>query len=452
MSNDRINIENKISEKIIITHTIFITATCLIFGIYNLLTGHSAQGIVIVLTAVFAGLGMDILRNRASRISRGFILSSLQLAAILFISMTKGELANMFPLVAASMALSCVYYDRRNLLIQWAVTDLVIIVSFFFMDKVYANNTLPQIIEGFLGLNIAGVMLQYLLKCTADFINDSASSKEKAESLLVTVNAQMEDTGRMAGEQRSILEQVSVAAQSLDSTAGLMEQISTTLSAGAEEQESTISEISRDIMGVLSEAGQCLGEAGKAAEAAEMSVKSLTENNGEVHSMVCAMEQIDDASQQINSIIRTIEDIAFQTNILALNAAVEAARAGSAGKGFAVVADEVRNLATKSAEAAKNTSALIETTIAAVENGTGCAHRVAERMEDVISVSQRSSEHSKRIAELTRSQADSIEAVKVKIENISYVVSQTSQTSEESAEIARSVSEEVRRMNRIVGS
>ncbi|MBQ5310822.1 MAG: methyl-accepting chemotaxis protein, partial [Oscillospiraceae bacterium] len=120
------------------------------------------------------------------------------------------------------------------------------------------------------------------------------------------------------------------------------------------------------------------------------------------------------------------------------------------GKGFAVVADEVRNLATKSSEAAKNTSVLIETSIAAVNKGTALADRVADRMNEAIRISEQSSAHARRIAELTETQVTSINEIRNKIDNISYVVSQTSQTSEESAEIARNVSGEVQEMTKIV--
>lgn len=450
MSKTKIDLENSISEKIVDVHMYIVITACLILGVFNIFTNWVAAGIGIIAAGIVTFVVVRLLTGKLSKIMRGAIITAVQLLLILAISMMKGELGNFFALLVCSMALSAVYYDNRILIGQWIAIDLVTVIAVFFKDVFYAHNSTTMVMQGIVSLNIAGVILYYLLRCTAIFINDANGAKNRSDELLVQVNSQMDDSKRLMDEQTAVVEKVQVIAQSLDSTAGLMEQISTTLSAGAQEQESTISEISKDIMGVVSEAQQSLSEASAALEAAQKSTSSLKENNSEVRAMVVAMQEINDASKQIESIIRTIEDIAFQTNILALNAAVEAARAGSSGKGFAVVADEVRNLASKSADAAKTTSALIETAIASVDKGTDYARRVAERMDEVIDISERSKEHSRQIAAFTRSQVDSINAVKVKIENISYVVSQTSQTSEESAEIARSVNDEVRKMNAII--
>jgi len=149
--------------------------------------------------------------------------------------------------------------------------------------------------------------------------------------------------------------------------------------------------------------------------------------------MLKAMGDIKTASDQIDKIIKMIEDIAFQTNILALNAAVEAARAGSAGKGFAVVADEVRNLAGKSAEASKNTAALIENALNAVYHGTGIADETAKSMLRVVDGVNRVNKAVAEISDSAAQQAASDAQVNQGIEQISGVVQTNSATAEASA-------------------
>ena len=166
----------------------------------------------------------------------------------------------------------------------------------------------------------------------------------------------------------------------------------------------------------------------------------MADANKKMIELVNAMGEISASSDETKKIIKTIEDIAFQTNILALNAAVEAARAGAAGKGFAVVADEVRNLAGKSAEAAQNTTKLIESTVEAISRGNSLVEEVADKMNNVAAAAGAVAEINQKISFASRNTADSIEQITVGVEQISSVVQNNSATAEESAAASEELS------------
>ena len=208
---------------------------------------------------------------------------------------------------------------------------------------------------------------------------------------------------------------------------------SQTLAAGTTEQASAIDELSTTIANISVQIENTAKNAQMANSLSEQSKEKISIQNGEMTHMLSAMDEIKAKSNEIQNIIKAIDDIAFQTNILALNAAVEAARAGDAGKGFAVVADEVRNLAGKSAEAAKNTGDLITATIDAVTNGSTIAEKTADIMKEVIDISNKTDKLIEEISEAAAAQADSIQQVNLGIGQIATVVQQNSATAEETA-------------------
>lgn len=246
------------------------------------------------------------------------------------------------------------------------------------------------------------------------------------------------------------LSDISVAAEQVASGSDQLAGGAQELSQGAMQQASSIEELSATIMEISHEISK---NAENAKLADRISIESATEverGNEQMQHMIAAMDEIKTASHQISNIIKAIDDIAFQTNILALNAAVEAARAGAAGKGFAVVADEVRNLAGKSAEAAKNTTNLIETAIAAVENGTKIVDETAHSLGKIVESAKKSSVVINEISDATENQSTSIKQVTVGVDQISAVVQTNSATAEETAAASEELSSQANLLKELI--
>lgn len=223
------------------------------------------------------------------------------------------------------------------------------------------------------------------------------------------------------------------------------------LAQGATEQAGSIDELASTINTISDQIKKNAENAKQASDKANTVGDEAAVSNQRMQHMLAAMSDISNSSSEIGKIIKTIEDIAFQTNILALNAAVEAARAGEAGKGFAVVADEVRSLATKSQEASKNTTALIERSLLAVENGTKIADDTAHSLGTVVEGVKEVTETIDRISLASQEQADSIVQVSQGIDQISGVVQTNSATAEESAATSQQLSGQAQILKELVG-
>lgn len=212
------------------------------------------------------------------------------------------------------------------------------------------------------------------------------------------------------------------------------------LAQGATEQAGSVQELASTLNEISNKVKQNADNARQANETAGNVSAKMNASNEKMQQMMQAMTDISDCSSEIGKIIKTIEDIAFQTNILALNAAVEAARAGTAGKGFAVVAEEVRSLASKSGEASKDTAVLIENSLKAVKNGTQIAGETAQSLRQAVNDVNEMTDIIGQISEASSTQADAIAQIMTGIDQISSVVQTNAATAEESAAASEEMS------------
>ncbi len=244
--------------------------------------------------------------------------------------------------------------------------------------------------------------------------------------------------------------QMNQAAGEVASGSGQVASGASTLSQSSAQQASSMEELTAIVTSMTSQVRSNAEYTSKVSAVSNVSRTKLQESNTQMALMVNAMEDINQATMQIRKIIKTIDDIAFQTNILALNAAVEAARAGEAGKGFAVVADEVRNLAGKSAQAADTTTTLIANTIDAVEKGRRIADHTAKDLDEVIAQFQSTTSLIDRITSATKEQSEAISQVMQGVDHVNSIIQTNSATAEESAAASEELSSQADLMKELV--
>lgn len=266
-------------------------------------------------------------------------------------------------------------------------------------------------------LRLANQDLNIVLKGT--YQGEFVSIKDSLESVIKNFNM-------LIKEIASSSEQIAIGSRSIADSG-------TNLAQGASEQSSAVEELNATVESVAERTAENVQKSNMTSNLAMEAQNNAKTINEEMLNMLDAMAEINQASNNISTIIKAIDDIAFQTNILALNAAVEAARAGEHGKGFAVVAEEVRNLASRSQKSAKETSELIAISLDKAEHGSNIANKTAEALKQITEQIEEISKISTEVAEASEKQNVAIKEINIGLNQIATVVSNNTVASEESA-------------------
>ncbi len=274
------------------------------------------------------------------------------------------------------------------------------------------------------------------LKFNTEYIGDFASIKNSIINISESLN--------------SIISGINQASTEVTTGAHSVADSSSILAQGASEQAETVSDMNTIVEKFISQINQNSENAVKAREYSVETTKSVASSNDNMKELLESMKEITEMSAEIEKIVKAIDDIAFQTNILALNAAVEAARAGAAGKGFAVVADEVRNLASKSAEAAKGTTALIHNTTEAVARGSEIANLTAESLSEVTDKTKEVDMLVTNIYQSCIQQNEAISAVNEKLSILAEAADKNAATAQQSAASSQELSGQARILDELM--
>ena len=268
------------------------------------------------------------------------------------------------------------------------------------------------------------------------YIGDFRVLAESLKSIRTHLTDVMRDITQIANQVNSGANQVSAGAQSL--------------SHGTMQQKDSMSRLVANVTDITTQIQNSAVRCGNASNLVDKATGYASEADTKMEQLIIATKNIDQSSAQIGSIIKTIEDIAFQTNILALNAAVEAARAGEAGQGFSVVSDEVRNLASKSAEAARNTSTLIGRSLHDVQTGTESTNLAISAMQVINECIQSIKALMDEISHASVQQSEMIISVENRIKEVSKVIEENSDAAEESAAISNELSGQAKTLNQLI--
>ncbi len=479
------DISSYIKSKIFIGTGFLMLAMTLANAPRSFASGKTGMGISILVLCFFMFSALFLLKKTASILFSGNLFLFLLYTMLAYSSVESGGLASGFPYNLVSFIILGFLLVGFRSGVFWGMLSLLAIVMINLMA--YYGYEFPPAGEESMFVNLA-VLLVIVIVLSAvyelasvDILKKFVLEKDESEratrelrELLNDVTAVMSSVaagdlsrnitvtaeGDLEALKQSVNNAIGMLGQTIARVADAISQIDTgtaqvstasqSLASGSTQQAASLEEISSSMNEIGSRARINNETAVQAQTLAAETAQDVTGGKEQMQSMLDSMAKINHTSSNVIKVIGTIDEIAFQTNLLALNAAVEAARAGKYGKGFAVVADEVKNLAARSAEAAKDTTELIETAIKEVENGVQKADQTAENLQSFVDVIEKINNNTGEISTASLEQATGVSEINDALAQVNDVVQQNSSISEETASASQQLSAQARMLQNLM--
>ena len=419
--------------------------SCFFIGLIFLLKKQFLETIIIFILGSLISIPCLFYSNNKN-VSFFMSYISISVNILIFISqMISHNFVPIAPLYISVGALCSLFGDTKFVKLSFITSVILFPLGYILLSFIQKSLIvdIPIMIECYFAIFICFFLINRNVRNASIFLKDLLEKQKETENLFYKVNEQKDIADKTMIKQENLISNIDIIANKVANGVNELSMQSNILTNGALKQSYSINILRDSITNItkdIEDTNQSIQEVNKQSEIMNEHV-----NFGEKHmkQMLSAVDNINNSSLSIGKIVKTIEDIAFQTNILALNAAVEAARAGIAGKGFAVVADEVRNLANKSAEAAKNTTEFINECLESINNGRIVADETALALDGIRLSVKEVTEKAFAISDKINSQSIMMNNIRSEIDDVFNIIKSSNNTTNKTTNIVKTLSEQV---------
>ena len=423
---------------------IFLTVCAATVGPVYMLSGRIAMGtLLIALVAILDAVYYFVRKkNRHTELSYIVVLSAVVIIAVTQI--VSGDISFTVQMLMVTVSLSVLFFDLRLIKLTTVLALALFTVQYAVLS--IKNHELVLSILRYVESNTAIIMTGVLVHNGARYglryLQEAGDKQEQTDEVLKELDQKKQQTEEMLGRRRDVLQQIGAVANELNTAADNLSYQAENLAVGSGFQAEAIIRLSDSVDSVSKLIRDTDGQAQNVRDSLKVMEQEIIEGNTSMENMVNAVNDISANMQDIEKIIKSINDIAFQTNLLALNASVEAARAGAAGKGFTVVANEVRNLAQRSSDAVKETIRVLDNCQNAVNRGNKVAGDTAAMLNAIKSHAGDVTRIAFKISEMTAQQMTGLDKVNTEVNAVTDEIQKTADVANESSASVKELTEQ----------